>query len=208
MASCSLTSDAALPGNSNPKVNKEPVMSIRRPSLGTVLGVVSLVVAMSGTAVAVTTAQSGDSLIIQRTLSGNRLRLDTVTGSEVKESSLGTVPKATLAQTLPKLVWHDLTLTNGWIPASARTPGWAIDAQGLVHLRGEIGNHTSVGQAIATIPAPGAPQETIYLTSIAQGWTHGSVTITATGQMFAEDNQGGQAAAAFTSLDGLTYSPN
>jgi hypothetical protein len=64
-----------------------------------VLAVLALVVAASGTAVAAMTAMSGDSLIKKRSLSGNRLRNHTVTGNQIKLSSLGTVPSATHAAT-------------------------------------------------------------------------------------------------------------
>jgi hypothetical protein len=62
----------------------------------------ALFVALGGTAFAGPIAQlaktvSGDSVVKKRTLSGNRLRKDTVTGTEVKENTLGQVPKANQA---------------------------------------------------------------------------------------------------------------
>ena len=58
---------------------------------------VALVLAASGTAVAATKMVSGDSLIKQQSLSGNRLRNSTVTGKQIKVSTLGTVPSAAKA---------------------------------------------------------------------------------------------------------------
>lgn len=74
----------------------------RRPSHGTVVAYLALFVALGGTAFAGPIAQlaktvSGDSVVKKRTLSGNRLRKDTVTGTEVKENTLGQVPKANQA---------------------------------------------------------------------------------------------------------------
>jgi hypothetical protein len=59
-----------------------------------VVAIVALVVATSGTAVAATKLVSGDSLIKKSSLSGNRLRAHTVTGRQIKLSSLGTVANA------------------------------------------------------------------------------------------------------------------
>ncbi len=71
----------------------------RRPSAAMVVAIVALVVAASGTAVAATNLTTGDSLIAKRSLSGNRLRNHTVTGQQIKVSSLGTVPSAQHATT-------------------------------------------------------------------------------------------------------------
>jgi hypothetical protein len=70
--------------------------SIARPTATTTLAVGALVVALSGTAVAVT-AQNGNKLIKKHTLSGNRLHNNTITGAQVKESTLGQVPSAASA---------------------------------------------------------------------------------------------------------------
>jgi hypothetical protein len=59
-----------------------------------VVSVIALVVALSGTAVAASKLVSGDKLIKKRSLSGNRLRDRTVTGRQIKISSLGKVPSA------------------------------------------------------------------------------------------------------------------
>ena len=64
-----------------------------------VVAIVALVVAASGTAVAATKLVSGDSLIKKNSLSGNRLRAHTVSGKQIKLSSLGTVRNAAHATT-------------------------------------------------------------------------------------------------------------
>jgi hypothetical protein len=66
----------------------------RRPSAALVVAVFALIVAASGTAVAASKLVSGDSLIKKNSLSGNRLRNGSVTGKQIKLSSLGTVPSA------------------------------------------------------------------------------------------------------------------
>ncbi len=72
----------------------------RRPSAGMVVAVIALVVACSGTAFAAGKLVSGDSLIKRDSLSGNRLRTASVTGKQIKLSSLGIVPTARNAQQL------------------------------------------------------------------------------------------------------------
>ena len=65
-----------------------------------VVAIIALVVAATGTAVAASTRVDGDSLIKKGSLSGNRLRDRTLTGLQIKLSSLGTVPSARNAQEL------------------------------------------------------------------------------------------------------------
>lgn len=178
-----------------------------RPSPAFFVAVLALVIAMSGSAVAVSAARhGGDTLISKRSLSGNRLRLDTVTGKEVNESRLGQVPSANLATHVPALVWHNLTFVNGWQNYNVVTghvPAYAIDVQGIVHLRGMINNPLQSSFQFATIPAEARPIVQIALsatTGVGQG--AGSVVINADGTMSAF---GGGTPGAITSLDGLTY---
>ena len=178
---------------------------ICRPSPALFVAILALVFAMSGVAVAVT--HGGDSLITARTLSGNRLRLNTVTGAEVNESKLGQVPKAGLAVHVPALVWHNLTLLHGWKNYNSenrRPPGWAIDIQGIVHLRGTINaapDHASA-QQFAVIDAAARPvREVSMAIAIFGGQENGGIAIRADGTMTAFGTDIGQ-----TSLDGVTYS--
>ncbi len=78
----------------------------RRPSAAMVVAIVALVVAASGTAVAATKLVSGDSLIKKDSLSGDRLRNATVTGKQIRLSSLGLVPDAKLANNAKMLGGH------------------------------------------------------------------------------------------------------
>lgn len=86
----------------------------RRPSAGVVIGVIALVIAASGTAFAAGTLVNGDSLIKKRSLSGDRLRDATITGKQIKLSSLGQVPSAKTAANARALGGH---------PASYFLPG-------------------------------------------------------------------------------------
>jgi hypothetical protein len=72
----------------------------RRPSAGVVIGVIALVIATSGTAFAAGSLVNGDSLIKKNSLSGDRLKDGSITGKQIKLSSLGPVPLARNAQDL------------------------------------------------------------------------------------------------------------
>ena len=100
----------------------------RRPSAAMVVAIAALVVAASGTAVAASRLVTGDSLIKKDSLSGNRLRNATVTGKQIKLSSLGAVPNAKTAANAQDL---------GGRPASAYALGGATGASsGLVTASG------------------------------------------------------------------------
>jgi hypothetical protein len=71
-----------------------------------VVATVALVVAASGSAFAAGRLVSGDSLIKKRSLSGDRLRDRTVTGRQIKLSSLGPVPSAKTAANALSLGGH------------------------------------------------------------------------------------------------------
>jgi hypothetical protein len=103
--------------------------------------------------------------IVKRSIPGNRLEHNTVTGKQIKESTLGTVPKATLATTLPALIWHNATLENSWVDEANDVtlygqPQWAVDAQGVVHLRGFVSDG-SVPSAAFVLPPAGRPSHNV-----------------------------------------------
>jgi hypothetical protein len=72
---------------------------LHMPSPAMVVALVALLFAMSGTAVAASNLVSGDKLIKKHTLSGNRLRNHTLTGTQINMSKLGKVPTAATADT-------------------------------------------------------------------------------------------------------------
>ncbi|HSV39528.1 MAG TPA: hypothetical protein VLI04_12290 [Nocardioidaceae bacterium] len=175
------------------------------PSAALVVALVALVVAMSGTAVAVVAAQGGDQLISKRSLSGNRLRLNTVTGKEINESKLGIVPKA---RKLPALAWHNLALINGWANYNApnRPPAWAVDAQGIVHFRGAVyQGGADLSMDFATLPAAVRPSAILWLSTNAIDGNYARVDLYTTGALYAECPANASLARAFTNLDGITY---
>ena len=158
------------------------------------VAILALVVAMSGSAIAIQrVGQNGDNLIAPRTLSGNRLRLNTVTGQEVAD-----------------LVWHPLTLINGWVNynGSVRPPAWAMDAQGIVHFRGAIMQSSGSNRIFTRLPIAIRPAVNVWLPSDLNSAHPGRLDVYASGVVYEQspDNADNASAQAFTDLDGVTYS--
>lgn len=70
-------------------------ISIRRPSASLVLAFVALLAALGGTSYAAATISGKDLKV--RSIPGNRVANNVLTGTQVKESALGLVPKAAFA---------------------------------------------------------------------------------------------------------------
>jgi hypothetical protein len=175
-------------------------MKIRNPhpAAALVVALLALIAAVSGTAVAVVAAQNGDSLIARHTLSGNRLRANTVTGTQVNESTLH----------LRALVWHNFTLLHTWenYNGTKRPPGWALDAQGVVHFRGAIDQSTSGSDVFARLPASARPSVDLWLATDLVNASTGRIDLDSGGIMNVEATVDIAQAQAFTDLDGITYS--
>lgn len=154
---------------------------IRRPSPALVVAIFALVLATSGAAYAVV-SQNGDTLITQRTLSGDRLRLNTVTASEMSN-----------------LAWGSIILENGWANGS-RSPKAAVDVQGIVHLRGVATGGRAA--TIGTLPKSAAPTATIYLTGRNNKGATIGIVVQSTGKIAVQGTLGPN---MFVDLDGLTY---
>ena len=104
----------------------------RRLSPAIVISVIALVVAASGTAVAAGGLVSGNKLIRQDSLSGNRLVNKSVTGTQVKSDTLNTVPKADKAG----YATDALNATNAVNAAAAVTATTATNAGNATDLNG------------------------------------------------------------------------
>ncbi len=95
----------------------------RKPSAPMVVAVTALVFAASGTAIAAGGLVNGDKLIAKRSLSGNRLRNNTLTGTQINVKKLGKVPSAKLADLakLATLATRAKNATNATRAASSAT---------------------------------------------------------------------------------------
>jgi hypothetical protein len=141
--------------------------------------------------------------IKNHTISGKKLQHNTVTGKQINESTLGAVPAAVRAKRLPALTWHPLTLEQGWVGS----PEYAVDAQGIVHLQGNIEVLNPPGPVVAfTLPSAARPAVAIDLAADENGALTGALHIKASGDVVPEDDPDHPGSAAlFTVLYGISY---
>ncbi|MDO9456392.1 hypothetical protein [Nocardioides sp.] len=151
----------------------------RHPSPAWLALFVVLVLAGSGTSYAAGKAQAGDVLVRKGSLSGNRLKPDTVTGKQVAEGTLGRVPRAALADRTPALARLPLPLGPGWEGAQYlnNAPTLGKDAQGWVRLEGAVARTEGTGATIATLPVGYRPTANIYVTVFSADSTLGALRI-------------------------------
>jgi hypothetical protein len=74
-------------------------LRLRKPSPATAVAVAALIVALGGTSYAAFGPFNGNKIIKKHSLSGNRLKKGTITGTQVNLSKLGKVPNASNADT-------------------------------------------------------------------------------------------------------------
>ena len=183
----------------------------RRPSPGVIALLLVVLLACSSTAYAVGKT-SGDSLIKKQSLSGNRLKPDTLTGKQVKEGTLATVPRAASADTattattattakgLVPLTVTPLTLDANWQSSDPTSfPVFMVDSQQIVRLQGAVQLNGS-GNLIGTLPVAARPTDPVYATVVTLGFAIGVVGIGTNGQVRLNNGN-----ANFVSLDNISF---
>ncbi len=143
---------------------------IPRPTYANVVATLALFIALGGGAIAASNLRKNSigpkqlkknavttSKVKNKAITGAKIKPGSITGTQVNASTLGTVPVATLANSIaPSEAWHSASLENGWVgpdvgPPSAETPGFYKDREGTVHLKGFARNGT-VGKAVFHLP--------------------------------------------------------
>jgi hypothetical protein len=143
------------------------------------------------------------SSIKPHSIAGNRLKNNTITGTQIKESTLGTVPRAA---SLPPLVWHNVSLVGTWVAVAGNAaPGYAVDAQGIVHLRGAIKSGASGTEAFALPAAVASVSVTNYYPDIVGSTALPGVLGVVEGSVFPFNGSGAATAEPFTSMEGVTF---
>jgi len=129
---------------------------------------------------------------------GGKIVNESVTGVDIKDGTIG-------AADVTPLVWHNFILVNGWTNANGvlRPPAWAIDAQGIIHLRGAIKDGDT--SAFARLPASVRPSVYVYVSTSLAAAKPGRIVIDPTGFLQADYDDLFQDAIDFTTLDGVTW---
>jgi hypothetical protein len=199
-------------------------MNVRRlkPPATVLVGVLCLMIGLEAPAMAhqvnVVAHQISGSSIKKHSIAGNRLKPNTLTGAQIKESTLGVVPQAAVAGTakaLPPLVWHQITdFVGTWTDGSKAPSGvgptvaYAIDAQGIVHLRGHLTG--GVADTVAfVLPAAARPKpgDVLYFPLQAAGGDTGKLQVETAGVIPGTSLDGADATdvSNFSALDGVTF---
>jgi hypothetical protein len=198
----------------------------RTPAVLAVLLV--LLLACSGTAYAAGKSR-GDAIITTSSLSGNRLKNDTVTGRQVRESTLAKVRRSTRADTagradtaataesatsadsalvaasaesLPEPIAEDIGIDPSWTVATGydtAVPSASRDLEGYVHLAGAVYRHGS-GNLIGNVPYRFRPAARVYLPVYTTAGTPGTVYVNLVGEIWRITGDTG-----FVSLEGIVY---
>lgn len=213
----------------------------RRPSVGTVISVVALVFALAGSAIALPGKNNVDANDIKK----NAVKTKALKNGAVKKSKLGngSVTTAKLADgavTTPKIAANAvdsgriadnavtsakvanatpqaLELRNSFAaaPSPFAPPTYAVDGEGIVHLRGHATKANSTAGAMARLPEGARPAANVYapavcitLGSIVPALatidpTNGNITVDAASGVAGDqdvcENQG------VASLDGISF---
>ena len=139
------------------------------------MSVIALIVALSGTAIAGSQLVNGDRLIRKGTLSGDRLRRHTLTGTQVNVRKLGTVPRANRATTA-RTAGSALTAVSAQTAASATNATTAANANELggVGPSGYLPAGSRIGTGGIVRATPSAAGNTVTL------FSYGPLTVTMT----------------------------
>ena len=117
------------------------------------------------------------------------------------------IGSASQAQPAPAaVVWHVLPLTGGWQAGGFGTqvPGFWLDSNHVVHLRGDIVNG-SISTPVFRLPVGARPKSVLYLSVYADNGMSGGLTINPNGKAFLRDNNSGTVVANWTSFDGVSF---
>jgi hypothetical protein len=175
-------------------------MRIRKPSPGLVIAVVALVVGATGVA----TALPGKNKV-----RSDDIRNGVVNTKDLKNGGVGAVD-------VPNLKYTPLTLQNGYATNpvyGTGPPAYAVDQQGVVHLRGGATQASSAGGDVTTLPPAIRPDNLTVLatTCVTLGVIpaslivndDGGVTVTA----LAGENQNICENNGLVSFEGVTFTP-
>ena len=140
----------------------------RRPSAAMIVAVIALISALGGSAVADDAVEFAKTKVLngknikKKSIAGNKLRNNTVTGTQVNESKLGKVPSATKSDsaTSASSATNAANATKADSATTATTAGTAGSAPPLayakVSLTGTVAAATAQGIASANVSRPGA----------------------------------------------------
>ena len=176
-------------------------MRIKKPSPTLLISMLALVVAATGVAGALPGSNNVKTKNIAKgAVTTKKLRNNAVTAPKVAD-----------------LVFKSPSFQNGWrasnvVEGGAGPPGFAKDAQGVVHLRGLVSQPSGAGGTIFTLPAGFRPAEFtgIATSCLTLGFFSATLLIQASGDVDVTVEPGGPnqdicESLGAASLDGVTF---
>jgi hypothetical protein len=134
-------------------------------------------------------------------INGKSIKNHTVTAKKLKNHTL-------TAKQIKPLVWHPITtLENGWenFGTHERPAAYAVDVQGITHLRGTIKGGAS-GTAAFTLPARAVPHSVdLNLACISDDGGRAADLVISGGSVTPRDAPGSTGVTGLTSLEGITF---
>lgn len=206
---------------------------MRRPSHATVVAYLALFVAVSGAGGAAYAATGGTFVLgksnyagaattLNRTTTGPALSLKVQPSSapmavnstkkvtNLNADRLDGLDSSQFQRALPdRLTFTDLVPATNWSGnCFAGVPGVAMDAQGVVRLRGDMCATAGASTLMTTLPTAYRPSEVLYIVVDQCDATTGRVVIFPSGEMYAEGDPDSTPALSyecFVSLAGVSY---
>jgi hypothetical protein len=185
-------------------ITRGAAMRVRRlpPVTAVAIAAVALMIGLA------TPAMAHQARVVAHKISGSDLKPNSVTGKQIKESTLGVVPEA---RKLTPLRWHRATLiaSDNWVNyGSPYYPAeYALDSQGIVHFRGAIKNTSGLAGSVAfLVPKALEPASYVNMPTASDDGVIGEVEINLDNVAIYAPPGGVAQVADYTSLDGVTYS--
>jgi hypothetical protein len=128
--------------------------------------------------------------------------------SVASAQSASNATNAQTAQDLPNLKFTNLTLKNGWVslPSASGAAQYAVDAQGVVHLRGGITRSSGTSLNPFRVPEAIRPSLDQFMAIGLYNAETGRLRIASDGEAFVADDTAGSSNAVVQSfLGGVTY---
>ena len=175
-------------------------MRIRKPSPALVIAIVAVVIAATGVA----TALPGKNKV-----KSDDIKNGIVNSKDLKNNGVGAVD-------VPDLKYTALPLENGYVvnPVyGTGPPGYAVDQQGVVHLRGGASQASSAGGTVFTLPPEARPDNLIALatTCVTLGVIPAALVVnedgTVTVNALAGENQNICENSGLASFEGVSFTP-
>lgn len=148
--------------------------------------------------------------IANGSITAQKLAPDSVTRAKIADGAVTTnaIADSTVGvDDIADLEWRTLNLTNGWTNAGlgSRPPAWAVDGEGVVHLRGVIHQVDPGDPNFGKLPLAARPVDQVAVPTVTAAGNLGVISIASSGALFVYSHEVPSSAQTYTSLDGIAW---